>query len=463
VVNRYTHSDPKMEKFQYQMLTEGDRAASLPHNAPYMRGLSGEKRRNTALLLENQRSHFGPMNEMTKLLNIGHIDKVAFPTIRAVYPNLITNEIVSVQPMSGPVGLAFYFDVIYGSDKGSIAAGSSLFDSRVGPDGSESYIQDSVVGETFASAGSLAYGPIRPGTVTVKATHSVNGVLTFADDGNGGLTQVAGTSTAMTTESIVYSTGVTTLVPTSGTLSGLTATYRYDSEGSDSLPQVDIQLTSVPITAAPSKLRSRISWEAMMQMEAVNGMSAAQEVAQAMTEALKHGIDRKVINDLVNNAGAGSVTWDRTVPFGVSWTDHKQSFVDACSAANNLVFSATKRGNTNFMVAGVAVCDVIETLPNFVPAVSLSDMNPNSGVQFIGTLAGRWRVYKDPFMQTNKWVQGFKGARATDAGYAYCPWIPIYSSPEVILDDLVRRQAFATMYGSKMLNSNYYVTGQVIG
>lgn len=448
------------------MLSEGDRAANAPQNAPYMRGLAGEKKRNCALLLENQRKHLGPISEMTKLLNIGHIDKVAFPTIRAVYPNLIANEIVSVQPMTGPVGLAFYFDVIYGSDKGSIAAGSSLFDSRVGPDGSESYIQDSVVGEAFTvigatSTSTLAYGPVRPGTVTMKVT-TASGVSTLADDGNGGLTLVVAGGNTLTAGSIVYATGAVS-VELGATATAATTTYRYDSEGSDSLPQVDIQLTSVPITAAASKLRSRISWEAMMQMEAVNGMSAAQEVAQSMTEALKHGIDRKVINDLVNNAGAGSVSWDRTVPFGVSWTDHKQSFVDACSAANNLVFSATKRGNTNFMVAGVAVCDVIETLPNFVPAMSLSEMNPNSGVQFIGTLAGRWRVYKDPFMQTNKWVQGFKGARATDAGYAYCPWIPIYSSPEVILDDLVRRQAFATMYGSKMLNSNYYVTGTVIG
>jgi len=451
------------DKMHMEALTEGERCANLPQNAPYMRGLTGEKRRNTGLLLENQRKHLAPMEEMTKLLNIGHIDKVAFPTIRAVYPNLIANEIVSVQPMSGPVGLAFYFDVVYGSDKGSIAAGTSLFDARTGPDGSESYIQDSVVGESFSSGGALASGPVRPGTVTVKATHSNNGALTFADDGNENLTQVSGTTTTMTTATIDYSTGVVTLTPSSGSLSALAATYRYDSEGSDSLPQVDIQLTSVPITAAPSKLRSRISWEAMMQMEAVNGMSAAQEVAQAMTEALKHGIDRKVINDLINNAGAGSVTWDRTVPFGVSWTEHKQSFVDACSAANNLVFAATKRGNTNFMVAGVAVCDIIETLPNFAPATNLAEMNPNSGVQFIGTLAGRFRVYKDPFMQSNKWIQGYKGARATDAGYAYCPWIPIYSSPEVILDDLVRRQAFATMYGSKMLNSNFYVTGTVIG
>lgn len=451
------------EQILNQMLTEGERCARLPQNAAFMKGLTGEKRRNTALLIENQRRHLAPLTEMTKLLNIGHVDRVTFPTIRAVYPNLISNELVSVQPLTGPVGLAFYFDVLYGTNKGAIAAGTTMFDSRTGPYGDESYSGDQVVNETLTIASNdvahtLAYTPIRPGTVTLVLTVTGVGTVTATDDGNGSWLVTGGTSL---TGAINYTTGVITL----GLAENITAakgTYRYDSEGSDFIGQVDVQLTSVPITAVPHKLRSRITWEALMQMEAVQGMSAAQEVAQAMTEALKHGTDRKVINDLLAGAGAGSVVWDRTVPFGVSWTEHKQSFTDAASAANNLVFKATKRGNTNWMVCGVGVCDVIETLPNFVPATNLSEINANTGVQFIGTLAGRWRVYKDPFMQTNKWLQGYKGARLTDAGYAYCPWIPVFTSPEIMLDDMIRRQAMATMFGSKMLNSKFYVTGTVI-
>lgn len=446
-----------------QVLTEGEQAAALPRNQAFLKGLKGDRKRTTALLLENQRKHLAPLTEMTKLLNLGHIDKVTFPTIRAVYPNLIANDIVSVQPMTGPVGLAFYYDVLYGSNKGAIAAGQTMFDARTGPFGDESYSSDSVVNETLTLSGNnvahtLAYHPVRPGTVTMVLTLTGVGTVTVTDDGNGAFLTTGGT---LSSGSINYETGVVALDFSQNVTAG-TGTYRYDSEGSDFIGQVDVQLTSVPITAVPHKLRSRISWEAMMQMEAVNGMSAAQEVALAMTEGLKHGIDRSIINDLYNSAGAGSVTWDRTVPFGVSWTDHKQSLVDAFSAANNLVFRATKRGNTNWVVAGVGVCDVIETLPNFTQAVSLSEINQNTGVQFIGTLAGRWRIYKDPFLPNNKWIQGYKGARLTDAGYAYCPWIPVFTSPEIMLDDLIRRQAMATMFGKKMLNSKFFCTGSII-
>lgn len=451
-----------------EILNEGERCARLPKNAPYMKGLKGDKRRLTAVLLENQRKHFGPMTEMTKLLNIGHVDKVTFPTIRAVYPNLIANELVSVQPMTGPVGLAFYLDILYGSNKGAISAGTTMFDSRTGPFGDESYSGDQVVNETCAissnnlvggSSGNVAYTPIRPGTVTVVFTSNTTGAVTATDDGNGGfIFSPSYTATA----TIDYGTGALSIDHATETISAGKVTYRYDSEGSDLIGQVDLQLTSVPITAVPHKLRSRITWEALMQMESQQGMNAAQEVAQAMTEGLKHGTDRKIINDLLAVAGAGSVQWDRTVPWGVSWTDHKKSFVDACSSANNLVFKATKRGNTNWIVAGIGVCDVIETLDNFVPAVNLSEINPNTGVQYIGMLAGRWRVYKDPFIQTNKWLQGYKGARLVDAGYAYCPWIPVFTSPEIMLDDMIRRQAMATMFGSKVLNNRYYVTGTII-
>lgn len=444
-------------------INEFERLAQLNENAPYMKGLKGHKRNVTAALLENQRKHFKQFSEMTKLLNIGHVDKVTFPTIRAVYPNLIANDLVSVQPMTGPVGLAFYLDIIYGSNKGSISAGTTAFDARTGPYGDESYAGDAVNTEALSLSGddisdTLEYVPVRPGTVTVNFTLAGTGAVTATDNGNGGFIFSAGSSY---TASINYTTGVISIAHASA-ISAATVTYRYDSEASDLIGQVDLQLTSVPITATPWKLRSRISWEALTQMESVHGMSAAQEVATAMVETLKHGTDRKIINDLIQHAGAGSVVWDKTVPFGVSYTEHKKSIVDAFSAANNLVFRATKRGNTNWIVAGVAVCDVVETLENFVPAMSLNEISSNTGVQFIGTLAGRWRVYKDPFITSNTWVQGYKGNKLTDAGYAYCPWIPVFTSPEIMLDDLIRRQAMATMYGSKVLNARFYVTGSIV-
>lgn len=165
-----------------------------------------------------------------------------------------------------------------------------------------------------------------------------------------------------------------------------------------------------------------------------------------MAEVIKLELDREIINDLYNFAQAGSVTWDKSVPPGVSYTEHKLSIIDAMISANNLVYAATKRAQTNWVVAGIQVCDVIESLPTFVPVPGSMGTQSNTGVIKTGTLNNRWAVYKDPFLTTNKWIQGFKGASFLDTGYVYAPYIPLYTTPTIILDDFIGRKGIGTQY-----------------
>src|SRR5579871_2544090 len=72
----------------------------------------------TAMLMENQSSYLQNLNEETRTINVGSFTKFIFPVLRRVFPNLIANEIVSVQPMTAPVGAIFYLDYIYGTNKG---------------------------------------------------------------------------------------------------------------------------------------------------------------------------------------------------------------------------------------------------------------------------------------------------------------------------------------------------------
>jgi hypothetical protein len=153
----------------------------------------------------------------------------------------------------------------------------------------------------------------------------------------------------------------------------------------------------------------------------VHGLDAEAELTGVMAEVIKHELDREVINDLYNFAGAGSVTWDKTVPYGVSYTEHKESLVDSFISANNLVYSATKRAQTNWIVAGVQVCDVIESLRDFQAAPGTQTTQTNAGALKIGTLKNRWTIIKDPFLPANKWIQGYKGSSFMDAGYVMAP------------------------------------------
>ena len=450
-----------------QIQTIGEALAQSQRWRPYCEGLEGWDAQSTAILLENQFNFLNnEMNEVTKILQIGNFDKFAFPIIRAVYPNLIANEIVSVQPMAGPVSLIFYLDYLYGSAKGGISSGASAFDARTGGTGNETYSGDAVNEETLAIvtndiADTFNYIPVRPGTITITAV-TANGTNVVVDDGVGGFASGSTSNPdTITSGSIVYSTGVVAL-DLSANITSATVTYRYDSEAVDNVPQIDLQLTSAPVMALVRKLRARWSLEAAQNLNALHGLDAEAELVGIMAEVIKQELDREIINDLDNFAGAGSVTWDKTVPAGISYTEHKLSIVDAMISLNNKVYSATKRAQTNWVVAGIAVCDVVESLPTFVAAPGSQGTQSNSGVVKIGTLNNRWTVYKDPFLTTTKWVQGFKGNSFLDTGYVYAPYIPLYTTPTIILDDFIGRKGIGTQYGKKTVNSLFYGTGTLI-
>jgi hypothetical protein len=451
----------------------GEALAQTERWKPFCESIEDNTSRSfCAVLLENQFQHFDQMNETTKILQIGNFDKFAFPIIRAVYPNLVANDLCSVQPMPGPVSLVFYLDFIYGSTKGNIASGGSVFDSLTGPANQEYYSSQVVTSETITRTsgtadmddfiGTAAYYPIIPGTMNGTATELVAGtVYPMTDDGAGTLVS---TQSGLATATVNYATGVITLATTTNDVddSSVVFTYEWDSEGSDLVPQIDLQLTSSPCVATIRKLRSRWSLEAANNLSALHGLDAEAELVGVLAEVIKFELDRSIINAMYNYAGAGTTNWDKATPAGVSYNEHKQTIVDAFVQSSNQVFSATQRAQTNWIVCGVGVCNVVESLPTFVPAPNAFDTQSNTGIIKIGRLNNRWDVYKDPSFPSAQWMTGYKGGSFLDAGYVYAPYIPLFTTPTVILDDFLGRKGMATQYGTKAVNPNFYATGTVL-
>ena len=433
----------------------------------YCEGLEGVDRAFTAVLLENTEKFIGRMDETTRILNIGNFDKFAFPLVRAIYPNLITNEIVSVQPMAGPVSLIFYLDFVFGNDKGNIAAGTSAFDSIAGPTDTRFYSSDDVNKEQVAVASSsagpfastLAFLPVRRGTVTVTGP---DGTSIGNDNGIG---VISGTGIASGT--VDYDNGSFVVTFTGAQTGPVEVSYRYDTEANEAIPQLDLQLTSSPVTARSRKLRARWSLEAAQNLNALHGLDAEAELVGVMAEQVKFEIDREVINDLFNIAVAGSVSFSKTVPAGISFTEHKLSFIDTLIEGSNLIFSATKRGQANFLISSVGASNLIETQPTFVPVPGALQTPGTTGIIKIGTLNNRWTVYKDPFLgfglaQPDIFITGYKGQSFLEAGYVYAPYIPLYTTPTVVLDDFIGRKGMATQYGKRVVNPRFYATGKVV-
>jgi hypothetical protein len=380
-------------------------------------------------------------------------------------PNLVATELVSVQPMQGPTSLVFYMDFKAGSRKGSVNLGDTLISSRTGQQASTNYSGELVDSEQLYTGGAgpftganASYFPIRPLSVTMNAVLSAGSVaIVGTDDGNG---NIVGTN--ITTATVNYSTGAVAVTFSGATTGPITVSYNYASEGSLQVPQIDVSITSVPVTARPRKLRARWSVEAAAQLRAVHGADVETEVTTAMAEEIRFDIDREIISDLQTVAAAPDNAthdfWFYTVaPTGISFFEHKMTVLDTFIAHSNYIFSQTRRATGNWIVAGVNVCSIIESLPVF-KAVSVT----GSGVVYMGDLMGRWRIYKDPYMATDSFLVGHRGTSYMDTGYIYAPWIPLYTTPTVYLDDFVGRKGLLTEYAKKIVNGLFYTQGHIV-
>lgn len=458
------------ELFQNNLHATGKMLADTKWN-DYVTGLEEDEfsRITTALLLENQQRFFsnqkmqywdlneeelGRLEETTSMTapGIATFERYAFPMIRAIFPNLISADLVSVQPMLGPASIVFYLSFVYGTSKGQSTAGTDIWENPDQKYSSEEIDQETLGtgdGATDVFTGTASFVPIRRNTFSVT-----DGTVVGEDDGNGNVT-----GTGFDASTVNYTTGAVsidfTTAPTTG--AAITMTYEYDMEANSNIPEVDLLLTSSPVVARPRKLRSRWSMEAAANLRTVHGLDAETELSAVLAEELKFEIDREIIEHLNTIASAGAVTFSKTPASGVSYQDHKQTFVDRLVDAGNLVFSATRRSQTNWIVMGTDVANVVEALPGFVP----SGVTGTMGVVFTGVLQGRWRCYKDPYLNAGTFVTGYKGSSFLETGYIYAPYIPLYVTPTVTLDDFVARKGLGTLYGKKVVNSKFYATGTV--
>ena len=148
LANNGMHGEMMLE----QVGRMGDQLSESRMWKPFVEDIGNDfQRRATAIVLENTRRYLEGLDETTKAISIGDFQKYAFPLVRAIFPELVANQLVSVQPMLGPVSQVFYLDFVYGTTKGSVARGQKVFDSiGLGPN-NPYYSSPLVEGETIGT------------------------------------------------------------------------------------------------------------------------------------------------------------------------------------------------------------------------------------------------------------------------------------------------------------------------
>jgi hypothetical protein len=463
----------------------------LPHASRQQRYTLGV----TALMLENESRHLRGLNEDTRQLNVGSFTKFIFPVLRRVFPNLIANEIVSVQPMTAPVGAIFYLDYIYGTAKGGTAAGS-IFPRDFDKDYSSEFVNGEIIttgdGTNFGGGGTafsavLAWKPVRAKDTTrgfqvvIREVNATTGatVQEARDDGAGAFTfSPTGGSVAGT---INYANGAISgfkfqNVP--ATSNPIKAYYSYDGELNVNIPQVSLDVKSAPVVAEPRRLKALWSSEAAEDLRVFHGLDAETELVAAVAQEMALEIDREIIDDIFKSSTGTTGSFDRVPPAGINELDHFRAMFTVIATVSNLIHKKTLRAPANFIVTSPEVSALFAQLTTHGDYRSLWMNGPESpytnpvepprpltqhgqfGIYRTGTLMNRWAVYEDPFFTRDMMLIGLKGGSFLDAGYVWAPYVPLQVTP-TFLDpaDMGFRKGMRTRYARKLVRPDYF--GQI--
>jgi hypothetical protein len=431
-------------------------------------------RSSTAVLLENQRL----INETsTDTSDVSQFKRISIPLVRRIYPQLIANKIVSVQPLLGPTGLVYYLRFRYSSNKGSIRGASNnngfpgddvnslqqlasgdanldiFYSSQFVQNESTSAVPAPVSG--VANYGALEHTPVLAGTVTGTVYYNGAAVQTFVVSSAGAFTFSTITGTILATAgSLNLSTGELALTwngLAAGASSYCVVSYEYNMECNQDLPEINLVIESEEIAAKTRKLKAVWSYEAQQDLRSQHNLDAEAELTAILAQEINLEIDREVLTDLRNNAGTVAA-WDLATALGDTIKEKYEALYVKIVEVSNVIHRKTLRGGANFLVTSPEVAAIFETATaGFAPAPS-ETFTSSLGVQYVGTVANRYRLYKDPLFPTNQILMGYKGDSYMDSGYFYCPYVPLTQTP-VVLDpeSFCPRKGILTRYGKKLL------------
>ena len=247
-----------------------------------------------------------------------------------------------------------------------------------------------------------------------------------------------------------------------------TATYRVyqELEFEDKIGEVSFDLESVTVSVTERKLRAQWSPELAQDVSAFHNIDAEAELTALLSEQVAAEIDREILRDLRKGA-AWTLRWDyngwkrgTTANPLTQYTqkDWNQTLITAINQISAQIHKSTLRGGANWIVVSSEVSAIFDDLEYFhVSNASPEQDQYNMGIERVGTLAGRYQVYRDPYFPPNTILLGHKGSSLLDTGYVYAPYVPLQLTPTMYNPfNFTPIKGIMTRYAKKMVNNRFY-------
>lgn len=374
-------------------------------------------KKSTAIMLENQHNFLleassyaypnDSFNTAAGYGTSGMFHKIAVPMVRRTFPELVAHDLVGIQPMTGPVGLAFALRFRAGSTAGS-------------------YVN---AGDNPLNDTELGYNTIEQG--------------------------FAGTGTGTTATGMAVSAGEA-LGSAKG--SGVGSDVGLGIGAGTHIKEVNMTVEKAQIEAKTRKLRSRWSLEVAQDLKAMHGLNLEEEMMDILAYEITAEIDRELIEKIDAVAVAGGTSYSHTwnyqaasgtgVPGG-RWEmeRYRELYHYILRRAQDIAIK-TRRGSGNWVVGDPYSVAIFESMSAFAIAPVPGDVNISQvGISRIGSLDGRLTIYRDTFQDTNQFIVGYKGPSEYDTGVIYLPYIQLLAGRATFEDSFQPAIGLMSRYG----------------
>jgi len=352
-----------------------------------LEGLNGTRRNSMSVILENTRKYLkeNASAGSTAAGNIATLNRVILPVIRRVMPTVIANELVGVQPMTGPVGQIHTLRVRYAQS-----------------------LTDSSAAATSVSAGQEALSPFTIATAystvprdTATAT-SYTGGSTAVMEGNGGK-QI---SVQILKQAVEAKTRK------------LQARWTFES-AQDAQAMHGIDVEAEIMAALAQEITAEIDQEILLSLRSLASTEFTYNQATVSGTATFVGDEHAALAVLINRVA--NLIAQRTRRGAGNYAVVSSAALTVLQSATTSAFARTTEGT----------------------------FEAPTNTKFVGTLNGAMRVFVDSYAaDTTPVLVGYKGSSEADAPAFYCPYIPLMSSG-VVLDPTTFEPvvSFMTRYG----------------
>jgi hypothetical protein len=244
------------------------------------------------------------------------------------------------------------------------------------------------------------------------------------------------------------------------------ATYKVyaELEFEDRIGEVSFDLESVTVSVTERKLRAQWSPELAQDVSAFHNIDAEAELTALLSEQVAAEIDREILRDLRKGA-AWTLRWDyngwkRVSNGSVNYNqkDWNQTLITAINQISAQIHKSTLRGGANWIVVSSEISAIFDDLEYFHVSNAAPEQDQyNMGIERVGTLSGRYQVYRDPYFPPNTILMGHKGSSLLDTGYVYAPYVPLQLTPTMYNPfNFTPIKGIMTRYAKKMVNNRFY-------